>query len=642
MRPLSSAGLPLLFAALPVAADVGDPQSRTDHPWYPGELACSTFERLFETQEALYARVVGVPPKTDEQKALAAWLWRNTHYWHGEEGKEDLWGEGFEKGRDLRTRDYWTGLFAHGFGLCGTTHSQWTAEIDARLGPGRARGVGVEGHNSFEAFLTGGPYGAGKWVLIDHDISTVVYDDAGAALLSIPEVMADWKRLTDRSYKPDRQHGWLVCGLHPKDGGVYAQFLCAEYFAGYAGPPPVVHLRRGETFRRYLQPGLEDGKTYVFWGRNYKTAGIPGPERSRTWVNQPDAMYGSKDGAPYRDGQARFANAVYVYAPDFASGDYREGAVEETDERVTFEFQSPYIIAATPPDDSPWGIYKPGGRNGLVLRGRAACPVSVSVDRGTTWRDAGPFSDGMDLTDLVKGFRQYWIRFGAGAKALAGTSLTMTTVCQANGSVIPQLKDRGTRVDFNASGRAVVSAGPTRPQARAHVVEGAFDTPSVTLELATPRREPILAVCAVAHVASGNPPRPDVAYQIEYSADGGATWRPVVKDWTIPRRGVEPKDFWSQSLCSGSVEVAGKDVTTVRVRFRNSGGKPVLRAEAHLVYRVRGRDATKVTFDWTDDAGPHRASRVFPAGAAASAFWSIPTGTGVRTRWVEYEAVKGD
>jgi hypothetical protein len=29
---------------------VGDPQIRTDRPWYPGEMACSTFERLFVTQ----------------------------------------------------------------------------------------------------------------------------------------------------------------------------------------------------------------------------------------------------------------------------------------------------------------------------------------------------------------------------------------------------------------------------------------------------------------------------------------------------------------------------------------------------------------------------------------------------------------
>ena len=40
-------------------ADVGDPQIRTDHPWYPGELAISTFERLFATQAAAYERVTG-------------------------------------------------------------------------------------------------------------------------------------------------------------------------------------------------------------------------------------------------------------------------------------------------------------------------------------------------------------------------------------------------------------------------------------------------------------------------------------------------------------------------------------------------------------------------------------------------------
>ena len=112
-----------------VFGGVGDPQVATDHPWYPGELAFSTFERLAETQAALYERVVSVRPTSDEQRVLAAWLWRNTHYWHGEQGVEDLWGTGFHNTMDSATRDYWTGLFAHGFGLCGTTHAQWTAEM---------------------------------------------------------------------------------------------------------------------------------------------------------------------------------------------------------------------------------------------------------------------------------------------------------------------------------------------------------------------------------------------------------------------------------------------------------------------------------------------------------------------------------
>jgi hypothetical protein len=629
------------LSALPARADVGDPQVRTDHPWYPGELACSTYERLFATQTELYERVVGVRPTTDEQKALATWLWRNTHYCHAEDGAEDLWGQGFTRG-DLRTREYWTGLFAHGFGLCGTTHAQWSAEMEALLGHNCGRAVGVDGHNSFEVFLTGGPYGKGKWVLLDHDVSTVIFNKDGTALLSIREVAADWKRLTDRKHAPERQHGWLVCGLHPDDGGVYRRYSVAEYLPGYAGVPPLVHLRRGETLRRYLQPGLEDGKTFVFWGRNYNTGGIPGPERAHTWVNQPEKMHGSRDGTGYRPGQARYGNAVYVYRPDIAGGTYREGVIEEDDRHVVFEFYTPYIIAATPTSAKDWAIYEPGCRNGLVLRGKADCPVALSTDQGATWQDCGRFRDGLDLTDHVKGHRQYFLRLGVVAKALAKSGLTITTVCQANTAVMPRLKDDGSAVRFLASGQAVVSAGPNLKQAQAHVVEGKLGSPKVTLALASPRGEPVLAVHAAAHVSSGSPPRPEVKYQIEVSTDDGRTWRPLVKDWTITRRGDEPADFWSQSLCWGTLNLKAGTGPAVRVRFRNDGGKSYARCEAHLVYRTAGRDATKVTFAWTDQAGAHQTSETFtPDGRPlkGAKTWTVPTGRDVRTRWVELEAV---
>src|SRR5205809_1136656 len=101
MSPTQSLGLTAAIVSIlfvPARADVGDPQLRTNHPWYPGELACSSFSRLFATQAEIYERVVGTRPTTDEQKALASWLWRNTHYAHGEEAAEDLWGEGFTRG----------------------------------------------------------------------------------------------------------------------------------------------------------------------------------------------------------------------------------------------------------------------------------------------------------------------------------------------------------------------------------------------------------------------------------------------------------------------------------------------------------------------------------------------------------------
>lgn len=627
----SLVALLVLCSTASVHADVGDPQLATEHPWYPGEGACSTFEKLFATQEAVYKRVTGRECTTDEDRALASWLWRNTHYWHGEEGGADLWGQGLGKGNDTKLREYWTGLYAHGFSLCGTTHAQWVGEMQARFGHGRGRSVGTAGHNSFEVFLKGGTYGDGRWVLLDHDLSTVVFAPDGSRLLGIDEVARDWRRLTSRTFQPNRQRGWLPAGLHQDDAGSLAQYSVAEYLSGYAGPPPRVHLRRGETLRRYMQPGLDDGKTYVFWGRNYNTQGIPGPERSRTWVNQPDAMYRSTSGTPHRDGQARYANAMYTYRPDFGSGDYREGIIDEGDSHVTFSFQSPYVIGATPPNSSPWGIYDVGCKNGLVLRGKVNGDVSVSVDRGRTWSPQVPFRDGLDLTDHVKGHHQYWLKLGAPAKGLRTSKFEMTTICQANAAVMPQLTDDGCKVTYSASRRAVESAGPNLPQAEPHVVGGGFGTPTVTLALRTPQGQPVRHVYAAAHVLSSSPPDPKILYQIEYSQDQGKTWQPLVKDWSITRQGTEPRDFWSQSLCWGDRPLQGGE-EPVWVRFRNNGGKRYARAEMHLEYETRPLDPVAITYSWTDTSGP----KVWTTTVKGEdADFIVPTGKNTQTRWVE-------
>src|SRR5256885_14263242 len=96
----AAAGLIVLLSTA-CQGDVGDPQIGTDHPWYRGELACSSFARLFATQAEQYRRATGAAPSDEQDKALAAWFWRNTHYAHGEEGAEDLWEMGFTKGPDL-------------------------------------------------------------------------------------------------------------------------------------------------------------------------------------------------------------------------------------------------------------------------------------------------------------------------------------------------------------------------------------------------------------------------------------------------------------------------------------------------------------------------------------------------------------
>jgi hypothetical protein len=615
-------------------ASSGDPQVMTDDPWYPGELSCSTFQRLFKTEAGLYKRVTGRSVESDEDKALAAWYWRNLHFAHGEEGKCDLFGQGPDW-----NRDYWTGLFAHGFGLCGTTHAQWNAEMEALLGHCRSRCVGVTGHNSFEVYLTGGAYGTGRWALLDHDISTVIFAPDGSRLLSIQEIVPQIKTLRNPNYKTERQRGWRVSGLADDDaGGVYTAYNTAEYLAGYAGPPPMVHLRPGETVRRYLRPGLEDARTFVFWGMNYNTAGVPGPERSQTWVNQPEKMFQATRATRYTPGQMRYANAVYTYTPRFEDGSYKEGIISEDDQQVTFEFRTPYVIACTPASNAKWGIYEPGGKNGLVVTSRLSVPIAISTDGGKTWAQAGQGSS-VDATDLVKGHNQYLLRIQASAQRLKDSGLSIRTVCQTNVTTIPHLHDGSNRITFESTGVALASAGPTVAQTQSRVVEGKIGSPKVTLEIAPPRGEQAVRLYAASWQASGNPPQP-AKYQIEYSTDGGKRWIGVVKDWQVERRPPEPNDFWSQSFAWGDVpldNVAGP----VRVRFRNDGGKSYRKVEAHLAYRITHPSPTTVRFTWRAGNGPPRTAEhtYAPTIGRKDSSWTFDAGQKVETAWVEY-AVK--
>jgi hypothetical protein len=306
---------------------------------------------------------------------------------------------------------------------------------------------------------------------------------------------------------------------------------------------------------------------------------------------------------------------------------------------VTFEFYTPYVIGCTPPNDKPWGVYDAGGTNGLVATGKLSFPVSVSTDQGKAWaRVDATGRTSLDLTDHVKGRQQYWLRFDAGAPALKDAAVSWRTVCQTNAATIPRLHDGTNRVTFLAGGTATISAGPTRGQAEAHVVEGKMDSPAVTLELRPQRGERAVRLYAAGWVASGAPPSPGVAYAIDFSTDGGSSWSPVIKDWRIVRRPPEPGDFWSQSFCWGEAEVPGH-TGPVRVRFRNSGGKAYRKVEAHLAYEVAGPSPTRVTFAWQENNEPKTATRTYRARPGdEDASWQISAGAGVKTRWVEYAA----
>ncbi len=622
-------------------AGVGDPQIMTDHPYFGGELSCSTMRRTIETAYRQYRHRTGLEVVSDQDKALALWYWRNTHFWHTEDAYLDYWGTGFGDGQapsggDMFPREYWLGLFSQGSALCGAAHAQFSALIQTALGPGTARVVGVSGHNSHEVWLTGGAYGDGRWAVLDADMSIVVFDEQGGRLCSLTEVIAKPK-LADPGFKPERQHGWPLSGVSANGAsGTLTKFNTAEYNPGYLGAPPILYLPDGTTFRRYPQPGL-GGKTYCFWGVNYNKGGVAGPARDRTWTRDPERMYqGPRLAIELTGPIMRYGNGVFTYRGDFAGGGYKQAIVDESPRHVTIEFSSPYLIACTPADNSKWGVFKPGATNGLILTGRAECPVAVSTDWGQSWTDCGRFGNGMDLTDLVKGRRQYLLRLGAPASKLAGSGLVIRTVVHIGSAVFPHLKSGGSRVTCLVGGYGLRSVGPFIDQVRAAVAEGKLDKDSrVVMRVATPRGERIAAVHAAAHVRSGVPPNPDVRYQIELSTDNGKTWADVVKDWKVVRRPVEPKDFWSQGFVWGSVKLSRTAGPEALVRFSNDGDITYGRCEVHLVYVTKQPQSLTVRYCWEDKAGSHIAERSYTKVGNPDWSWVVPTGDKTSTKWVE-------
>ena len=85
--------------------------------------------------------------------SLASWYWRNLHYAHGEEGRQDCFAAGFDKAE--WNRDYWTGLFAHGFVL-----RDRRGEGAARAGEQQGMDQAATGHGA-SPFVTRGAMAQG-------------------------------------------------------------------------------------------------------------------------------------------------------------------------------------------------------------------------------------------------------------------------------------------------------------------------------------------------------------------------------------------------------------------------------------------------------------------------------------------------
>lgn len=632
--------LAAFFPALAQEEGSGDPQLKTNHPWFQGELSCSTFERLFKTQAAQYKRATGRDTNTDEDKALASFYWRETHFFHCSLIPEpNIRKPG--KYSNAMTNSYWETLFSYGHSQCNETHHQWPAEFEYLLGHCRARAVTVAAHCTHEVFLTGGHYGKGKWVALDQDISTVCFDPAQKKMMSIQELVKAGhggrvKLLSNRSAASNR--GWLP-ELAKGDGvGTYKSIRDQSLLPGFAGAPPMVYLRPGERLRRFPKPGLGEGEKgiKVYWGKS--PDGVEGPNRHKTWTSAPQDMFNARkrrvhEGAAKR---GRFGNARFVYKPNFKDKSYKAGIAAEDDQSVTFEHCSPFIIATKPVNKK---CFAPGGKLGLVLNGKASCKVSVSLDAMKTWKEPVDFSDGLDLTDTVKGHYQYWLKFHAPAGKLSGKDLTITTTCMANGYTMPHLKSGGTDVTFNAANQAYTSIGPQYQSIKNSLVAGAIEKPSFTVEMKTPGGEKVKGIYFMSWNASWTKPGPDIVWKAEYSVDG-SSWKVLKDDWRIkPLVPYKPRSTWSQSYFFGGKEIEDKNDGTIQIRISNNKGRPYMTGRFWLVYEVKKPSRTKVTFCWNEKGTEKKAEHIYPAGATMDTSWKIKNGANPVTKWIEMEPV---
>lgn len=653
----------LMAGAASLRAGVGDPQIKTNHPYYQGELSCSTYERVAESSEALLASLPGGRrPKTDTERLVALWAWRVMHHQHAD-GNDVFIGPGARlAGADGWTfcRDGLVGLFSHSTGLCYSIHAQFTPFVQKMTGDWRAAAASlVPGHTSFEGYTDG------KWRWADMTCGSMFFEDrASFNALGIQDMIdrgAAW-------CKEDARRGPLGLALMPFGDSFFPKFKeedGKQKFFGYLGMPIAYHLRAGESFTRWHTPAGDDGVEAI-WSMDYKkghSQGVKyhGMHRRETFLNYGPPGNGNR-GRPAGDGAKYPFNysckGAFVYAPDLSDPEeYREGLWSESgsttaggwlhasraEGEAVFVHGSPYQIAAhvKGAPDRNWAVKTDACDLTALLSGTAqgTVPVSISLDNGRTWEDVGTAEGAfsIDFSDRVKGRFQYLLRLKLGAAA-GLRAMQLRTVVQVGPAVFPQLKGGGSEVTFRPGGLGVVHGGPYRQKALG------FHDPGNSSGEWTAFRIPVPGPVRSVHgVASSGGKRGPLC--VETSVDG-KTWDRVMGPYTL-----EPGDkrslnssIWGNgtlALMWGAKEYPDATSKAGWVRFQNMGALEQAAVEVYATYEVPATRDLKVTFGWTDAAGPHTASTVFDGSRKdKDQVWKIPTGAAPCTESVKFECVR--
>jgi hypothetical protein len=649
----------LLLLALPLKAGVGDPTLETDHPDYPGEGAFQTVEQCVKRATA--------GKTTAQDKAIALYLWLLTHQYHLMSPQEcTVAGKTANTAKedpDLIVRDAQRARFSYGYGLCGTVHS-WNEVYWRALGM-KARCRAFPGHTNSEVEYDG------AWHAFDTDMAGLVFRRDGV-VAGYDDIIKD-PTLIDVNKAPlprypfawpgdfnGMKQGWKQVS---RGGNWYKMYNTA-----YDGQPGIVELRSGESFTRWFDRDHFGADKRLFWHN-----GKGGPFRDWTFVNMGTPQH---DGARANArGNASYCNGEFVYRPDLGKPAYCEGVARQTENivrgeespklrskdgaaaSVTFQHFSPYVIAGRPAN----GVNPMTGpaTGGLVVTGEVvgSVMVEVSADQGQTWQQAGTVSGKFekDLTDTVKGHYGWQVRFGL--KDRAGLdALTFTTVTQVSQAIYPRLKPDGSTVVYRAASRGVVPVLPnlgTEGEAPAYE-EKSLRSANVRYNAQGPKSRlaysvlgprpgsvvfridaptPLLALHAAARYPIRVPPPEKADYKLEYSTDGGKSWKPLGRAET-------PRDNeFSSGWMYGKADVSAARVKSALVRATLfQGGYPagLLAAELYGICETPAPQALRLTYGWKEGGALKTHTEKVPAGSKEWKF-TVPTGKTIKDEFIRME-----
>jgi hypothetical protein len=662
----------LLLAAVPVRAGVGDPTIETDHPHYAGEGA-------FQTVEQIVSRVCA-GKKTEQDKAIALYLWILSHQFHGMSPQEwNVPGEvpdANKEGRtDLIVYDVNRARFSYGYALCGTVHA-WNQAYWKALGM-NARSRGYPGHTSSEIEYDG------SWHMYDTDGAGLVFRRDGV-VAGYHDIIKDLSLFdVDKSPLPRFPFVWPRDFEDSKEsfkeiakGGHWYKL----YNSSYAAHPAIVHLRSGETFTRYFDRDHFGGPIERRFWHHQKG----GPFQQWTFVNMGTPEH--REAKSNCRGNATYCNGEFVYRPNLSNPSYHEGVVHESanvlhgdglpglrsKDRdravVTFQHFSPYVIAGKPLDGA--NPMSKAASSGLVVAGHTAGPVSVEVsaDQGQTWTNAGEVTGKFekDLTEAVKGRYGWQVRFAwKGDGGLDG--LTFTTVTQVAQTIYPRLKPDGCTVVYRARSRGVAPVLPNfgLPEDQARWEEKSLRSSNVaylgrgpksrlaykvqdnkpgTLAFKVESPAELLQVTVAAKFNVRVPTPEGCDYRLEFSTDGGKTWRPLGRA-DVPKDndaffGIPKDNDASWGWMYGAADVAAAKTKTALVRvhlFQGGHAVGLMTADLYGVYRTPPPQTLKLTYAWQESGKLKTHTEEIAAGTSERTF-QVPTGKSIVDEYVRLEA----